>query len=320
MAAGTAGRLGAVREALLLEGAVRRAAGYDDGARPRMRSFVRAARERAFAADAALDDGPSASALSLYREAAVLFMAARVTVEGAEAPAEPLDDASVLAQFRALPERGGVGGRAALDELVAAPPIGATPAEASARAEAARETVRWLGTLVEPRGLPELRFDRAVRSGALGLAAVALLLWLGAGLFSRENIALHKPVTTSGVHPSATSPPSGLTDGVISGAGYGVHTALGDAPWVQVDLGAIQEIGEVKIYNRGDGYFEDCLPLTLQLSKDGVTFVDVATRTTTFSQRRPWVFKAHGSAARYVRVRSARGKYVALSELEVYGK
>jgi hypothetical protein len=311
----TTGRLGALREALLLEGATRTAAGYAEDARARMRALVRAAREHVHAADAALEDGHAASALPLYREAALLLMAARVTVAGGEPLGEPLAAGEVLARFRAVSPT-------ALDASVDEGTfvfVGSA-AEATSRAEAARAVVRSLRGLVEPRGLAELRFVRDLRVGAAGVVAVAFLAWVGLGLFGRENIALHRPVTTSGVHPSALSPPSGLTDGVISGAPYGVHTQVGDAPWVQVDLGAIRRIDRVKIYNRGDGYLDDGLPLTLQLSENGVHFIDVDTRTASFTQVRPWVFKAQGSSARYVRVKAARGKYVALSELEVFAR
>jgi hypothetical protein len=111
-----------------------------------------------------------------------------------------------------------------------------------------------------------------------------------------------------------------LTDGVISGATYGVHTDVSDAPWVQVDLLAVYALDKIKIYNRGDAFFDDGLPMTLQVSDNGVTFVDVETRTKLFGQTTPWVAKARGLKARFVRIRGARGKYVTLSELEVFGR
>jgi hypothetical protein len=151
-----------------------------------------------------------------------------------------------------------------------------------------------------------------------GLAAVALLVWAASGLLSNENVALHKPVTTSGVHPNATSPPSGLTDGVTTGAPYGVHTTTGDNPWVQVDLLGVHKIRKVKIYNRGVGWFDDGLPMTLQVSENGVVFTDVETRRTSFSQKSPWIAKVGGKRARYIRVRGTPGKYVTLSELEAF--
>ena len=112
-------------------------------------------------------------------------------------------------------------------------------------------------------------------------------------------------------------PPAGLTDGVIEGAPYGTSTQLGDAPWVEVDLGRVYHLDKIKIYNRGDGFGDDGLPMTLQVSENGVAYLEVETRSTTFEQTSPCkVAKGRGRAARYVRVRGARGKYVALSELE----
>jgi hypothetical protein len=138
-------------------------------------------------------------------------------------------------------------------------------------------------------------------------------------VFSPTNIALHKRVITSSVHPNSTAPEGGFTDGSSSGA-YGVHTNVEDNPWVRVDLGDVYQLKKIKIYNRGDGWFDDCLPLTLELSENGVDFTPVDKRTTSFSQWSPWVFSPGGQKARYIQVRGTRGKFVALSELEAYGK
>jgi hypothetical protein len=150
-------------------------------------------------------------------------------------------------------------------------------------------------------------------------ALIALLLWASTKLVSPTNIALRKPVTVSSVHPAATSPPAGLTDGVTSGS-YGVHTNREDAPWVQVDLGEVYRINKVKIYNRGDGWFDDGLPMTLQFSENGTDFAEVDKRTTNFGQLIPWTFDAQKKTARFLRVTGAKGTYVSLSELEVFGR
>jgi hypothetical protein len=308
--------MSALREAFLLEDAERTAAGYPAAERARMRALARAAAERALVAERALDRHP-ATALALYREAALLSMAARVSVEDGPALAEPLVAAEVVARFRALPARRPAPfAPDALEDLtrfVAEPDQRASPDDA-------RALVRWLGTLVERRGVDELRFLRRFRAGAAGAAALALAVVVASSLFGRPNLALHKPVTASGVHPASTAVPGGLTDGVISGAPYGIHTNEGEAPWAQVDLLGEYALDEVRIYNRGDGYLEDGMPLTLQISRDGLRFADVETRAKTFTRSSPWVAKLHGSPARFVRVRGARGKYVCLSELEAYGK
>jgi hypothetical protein len=310
--------MSSVREALLLEQAMRAAGAYPDSSR--VIALARAGREAALVADRALDDGYLASALVVYREAALAFMAAAVTATAGTG--EPLPDSltpeAVLARFRERKWRGG--GPAALEafsaSLEAARPVGASPARPDV--EAAREAVTWLGTLVEPRGVPELKLQRGVRLGLAGGVAVAALAWLLSGLGGGKNVALHKPATASSLF-NATMNPAGLTDGVIAGAPFGMHTKVGGQQWVQVDLESVRSIDHVSVYNRGDGYFDEGLPFTLQTSEDGVTFTDLDKRTTSFSQSAPWVAKADGRKARYVRVNSAPGKYVTLSEIEVYG-
>jgi hypothetical protein len=106
----------------------------------------------------------------------------------------------------------------------------------------------------------------------------------------------------------------------VKSGSYGVHTNSGEDPWVQVDLGAVYAVDTVKVYNRGDGWFDDGLPMMLRLSENGRDFVDVAARTTHFTQAVPWTIETGHRPARYIRVRGARGRYVTLSELEAFGE
>jgi hypothetical protein len=153
----------------------------------------------------------------------------------------------------------------------------------------------------------------------LGGGLIGSAIWGASVTFEPKNVALHKPVSTSSVHPRSISPSSGLTDGVKTGA-YGAHTDREEASWVQVDLTDVYRIDSVKIYNRGDGWFDDCLPLTLLFSENGTDFVEAETRTASFSQVLPWTFEPKRTRARYVRVGAARGGFVALAEVEVFGK
>jgi hypothetical protein len=310
-----------MREALFLEQAMRTARGYTDGAR--VTALARGAAEAALVADRALDDGYLASALALYREAGLLYMAAAVVGAPASEPvAGELSAAAALARFR---ERQWPGERRAeLEAFCAAfaPEraterlVGVVPARAEV--EAAREVASWVATLVEPRGLAELRIQRGVRVTFAAAIALVVLVWAISSLTGKKNLALHKPASASSVYNGTVSP-RGLTDGVIGGAFYGMHTQVGGIQWVQVDLESVQPIGRIEVYNRGDGYFEEGLPFTLQLSEDGVTFTDLEKRTTSFTQNDPWVAKAGGKRARFVRIVGALGKYVTLSEIEVYG-
>jgi uncharacterized membrane protein len=315
----------AIADAFLLRGPERAATSYPASLHASMLELYLAAGTRARAADVLAEES-TPSALTLYREAALLYMAAFVTVRSGVAITEPLDAADLVSQFQALPpsplpcapaeferflSQLGNADILAVDRLDA-------PA-ASARAQVARAVVAWLRRLIEPRTVAEIRFTRSARIGTLALvAAVALgaLVW---PIFAPENIALNKPVSVSGVQPGSTSPPSGLTDGVTSGS-YGVHTTFSDNPWVQVDLGAVYAVGSVKIYNRGDDAFDAGLPMTLQLSENGRDFVDIETRKTTFSQKAPWKANTGHRLARYIRIRGTRGKYVSLRQLEAFGE
>jgi hypothetical protein len=310
--------LESVRATFLLGDAERLAASYLDLGRQRMRPLVRAAQDRAAVAERLLERH-AASALTLYREAALLYMAAAVTAGSADPLAEPLDAAEVVTRFRAGAHPSPPGDLAAFLAFVSRP-AASLESRPSFDGERARANVRWLRAQVEPRGVAELRFVRAFRLLTATVLVVAVLAWALSGVGAKKNIALHKPVTTSGVHPNAVSPPSGLTDGVITGSPYGVHTQVGGTPWVQVDLLAIYEIEKVKVYNRGDGWFDNGLPMVLQLSVNGIDYLDVETRTAPFGQSTPWIAKPGRRKGRYVRLRGPQGMYVALSELEVFGR
>ena len=99
---------------------------------------------------------------------------------------------------------------------------------------------------------------------------------------------------------------------------YGVHTNIEENPWVRIVLGAVVPVHEVRVFNRGDGYESEILPLLLQLSDDGEAFTDVGERTELFTRDRPWITKLEGKAGRYVRIYMPKEGYIALSEIEVY--
>ena len=122
----------------------------------------------------------------------------------------------------------------------------------------------------------------------------------------------------SSKHP-ASPDEVGLVDGVIDEP-FGAHTMAGNPAWVMVDLGRPQWVGRVKVYNRGDGWFDEGLPFALEFSDDGVTFTEVDTRSTSFSQAEPWVYLGRPRQTRFLRVSGKMGGYVALSELEAYAK
>ena len=311
-------------DAFLLERAERIAAAYPPAGHERLRELFHAGARRSIAANDLLESQPVAAAI-LYRDAAIAYIGAKVAVRDDAETFGP-DDATrafeKLDEFVAeLPPRPANFDRARAlltsDDPLVFDRLGETEALLGAQAIAA--TVNWLHDSIELRTVPEIRRSRVLRLSLVGAMGVAFLVWLGFAIFSPTNIARGKHVLTSSVIAGSTAPEGGLTDGSTLG-GYGVHTAIEDNPWVRVDLGSVYSLKKIKIYNRGDGWFDDHLPLSLELSENGVDFTPVDRRTTSFSQWSPWVYVAHGEKARFIQVHGAKGKYVALSELEAYGK
>jgi hypothetical protein len=168
---------------------------------------------------------------------------------------------------------------------------------------------------VEARTLVNVRVTRWARWAALAVVvAYAALVVLRATVLPK-NIALNKPV-----HPSSrkVSPPDGkeLVDGDV-GTSFGVHTNVEDSPNVVIDLQDKFWIDSVKVHNRVDGWFDDCLPLVVELSVDGTKWDEIGRRGDHFDA---WVVSGRGKPANFVRVRVDRKSYLALSEVEVYGK
>jgi hypothetical protein len=180
----------------------------------------------------------------------------------------------------------------------------------------AAAALSWLQPLGRVRSLERVRMDRALILTIGSLAVVGVLAFAGMSLFGRNNLALHRPVTASGRHPVSHAPAdnSGLVNGEIEST-YGIHTNRGNA-WVQIDLDGEHPISRVVVYNRADGWLDDALPLTLEMSEDGKTFAEVGKRLSTFTSTSPWVFEAQGRRASAIRFRSST--YIALSEVKVY--
>jgi len=183
------------------------------------------------------------------------------------------------------------------------------------------DLLRWLSRQVEPRSLARVRHQQWRRRGLLVALIVGVVGWAYNALFALPNVALHQRVQLSSVHPNSTAAQGAVVDGVIDQS-YGAHTGTDNPPWVKVDLGRERTIERVKIYNRGDGWFDDGLPFTLEFSDNDTDFTEVDKRTTSFGQFPPWIwtYVAHGKSARFVRVRGKPNGFVALSEIEVYGK
>jgi hypothetical protein len=312
-----------VLDVLLLEKAERIAASYPASGHDRLHELFRAGMRRGRAATDLLESRPLVASI-LYRDAAIAYVAAILAARGETVAFGPGDIKQALEKLDAIrselpdPPEGFELARTLLasDDPLALDHLQGRVAVLAAEALAA--TVSWLHDTIEPRTVVEIRRARLLRLIALGLAGVGFLVWLGIAVLSPKNIALGKRVLASSTHPKSTAQDGGLTDG-NNGDAYGVHTNFEENPWVRVDLGEVHRLKKIKIHNRTDCCFDEGLPLTLEISEDGVGFTELDRKTTSFSQWSPWVFAPEGKRARYIQVRGAKGKFVALSELEAYG-
>jgi hypothetical protein len=191
--------------------------------------------------------------------------------------------------------------------------------EDAARARSALDrAASMVRALVEVRTLPNLRGTRwGRRLGVAVVAAYAAVVGLRAILLP-PNVALHKPVIASSIW-YAPGADQTIVDG-DTGTSFGVHTRLEDGANVVIDLLDTYRIYRIDVHNRVDGWFDDGLPLVVELSADGKQFHEIARRETHFDGYPPWTVDGRREAARFVRVRVAKRAYLALSEVEVFGK
>lgn len=268
-------------------------------------------------------------ALCLYREAFPLAVAAIRLARTGESDPAPATGLAAVEALRALAREERIPGLpAAVDragQLLSQTDLlafdGDSPSELLAKREVVADAMAWLARQVgRPSLLPVLG-----RRPRFALAAVAILAIFGAIIGAAvarhavvtRNLASGQPVTASSRHPRSVAPAdnSGLVNGVIE-PNYGIHTQIGRDSWVAVDLGDLYPIGIVRVHNRADSFFDEGLPLRLDISEDGQTFTTVTQRTQHFTATDPWVADLGGRQARAVRIHSAT--YVALTELEVF--
>jgi hypothetical protein len=285
-------------------------------------------REHVDAADRRLSGGRRATqavpAAVLLREAVRQYLLA---AEIARRPDAREDDLDAVAAMPALPQdparpRADPTDDARVREALASRDalyFDRLPAEDAERARWALDrAAAMLRRRVEARSLTNVRGTRWGR-----IAAVVLIVGYAAVVIVRaavlpKNIALNRPV-----HPSSrrVNPPDGheLVDGEI-GTSYGVHTNNENEPNVVIDLQDRYWIDTVKVYNRVDGWFDDCLPLVVELSQDGKQWDEIGRREEHFGTDPPWIVSGRGKPASFVRIKVARNSYLALSEVEVFGQ
>ncbi len=310
-----------VREPLFLARAARRAEACPPARRERLRRLADAARARHTAALELRREEVRGAALALEREACALAITALLVARGEHDGDAALSGPEAWARLDRLE---GVIAPASVTparELLADPdPLAPERlvTDPVAVRDAAAATFDWLQAQYEPRSPRQIVMQRRLRLGAVALGALLLVAAGVAWARRPTNVARGRPVLVSSQHPAAPDPQE-VVDGSRRGH-FGVHTDQDDPPWVEVDLGAVYRVSRVVIVNRGDGYFDEVLPLALQLSEDEHTWQEVAVRHQRFTQWEPWRVSLHQERARYVRVIKPEAGYIALSEIEVYGR
>ena len=315
------------RDLFLLESAERAVRAFTPDQHAAVRRHFDAGQRRASVADDLSDDRNVAVAYVLYREAVTLLIAA---VLAARAAQTELDNLRASTAFNALSDLARDGRVPPLPHyifdarklLAEDEPLafdGRASEELLSKRTTVVSTIRWLQDLIEPRTLIEIRATRVVRLFMIAVFTCCLVGWFVVRATRTVNVALGKSVTSSGRHPLSIAPVdnSGVVNGVVESS-YGIHTTAAATPnpaWVMVDLGQPTRFNRVTIYNRADGWFDECLPATLEFSEDGTSFTVADQRATTFTSRSPWIYESKGGKWRFVRVRT--DTYLALTEIEI---
>jgi hypothetical protein len=314
-----------IREFFTLRGAESTIRSYGPAQHSLVREHAEAARRR-LAAGRRVTQAVSAAALLREAVTHYLFAAAIAHDAGAASNLAGLELAlvaalPVLPPDPARPRADPTDDARARDALASRDPLyfDRLSAEDAERARWALDRAAvMVRARVEARSVTNVRATRWGRWAALVLLVGYAILAVVRATVLPKNLALNKPV-----HPSSRkhNPPDGreLVDGEI-GTSFGLHTNVEDNPNVVIDLQDKYWIDSVKVHNRVDGWFDDCLPLVVELSVDGQKWDEIGRREDHFDASPPWTVNGRGKPASFVRVRVDRHSYLALSEIEVYGK
>jgi hypothetical protein len=311
------------REFFLREAAMRRSDEFAPAQLAAIHLYKKAAMMRLRAAKDLWGVGQGSSTLPLFQQAAHLLILAFLGSKGDPADPSKLGIEAALDRLEAVLAEEGISSPTALAStralLLSTDPLALDRlpgAEAESATSQLQSVVEWLVSLVDLRSPKELKIQRLLRLSTAAAALLAGLVWLGVKLFSPPNLALHRPVTATATAYDTT--PAGVVDGDRS-TSFGYHSAEDDAPWLAIDLGQSIRIDKVKVYGRSDCCFDQSIPISLEISDDGVTYREVAARSEKFSDYDPWVVTP-GQMGRYVRLRVHRRTYLVLNEVEVYGR
>jgi len=290
---------------------------------PGQRAFSQFALARAACLDAsalASEPGGLGSALLLLRAAVSLLAEARgnsgAAVETPRAVTDEGDarsvDAYLESALQRLPAEARRDVEAVLDAKAGVVHI-ASLDEPRQRAVFAslNEVARGLGQPLETAWAGAKRKEL----GRVTLWALAVLVLTGAAwkVLVPTNLALHAAVSVSSLDRSIKGNPRGLVDG--DKKSMAIHTKKGQGEWASIDLGALESINEVRVYNRRDCCQARAVPLRIEVSSNGSNYVTVGRRDKVFDD---FTLTFPPVEARYVRVLNESNNILHLAEVEVY--
>ncbi|HEY8039938.1 MAG TPA: discoidin domain-containing protein [Polyangiaceae bacterium] len=307
-----------IREFFTLGRAERTIRAYVPAQHARIREQVDAANRRLSAGRRLAQAVPAAI---LLREAVVHYLVALAASRDADAGEQSRADLPELPPEAARPRAKPSDDARVREAIAAGDPLyfDRLPAEDVERSRWALDrAASMLRRRVEARSIASVRGTRWGRVAAIVLVILYAVITVVRAKVLPQNIALNKPVRPSS---RKHNPPDGheLVDGDL-GTSFGIHTNTEDDPNVVIELQDRYWIDSIKVYNRVDGWYDDCLPLVVELSNDGVKYEVLGRREEHFGTDPPWTIDGRGKPARFVRLRVDRRSYLALSEVEIYGK
>lgn len=301
---------------VLLRSAEARAEALPDTRRARVATLRKAGDVRR---DGALG-GRGVAALILARAAVSLYLEALVTARSEAPLPDGRNTGALWAVYDALVERGDVRALpASLEGVRIETSTSTSPDDDVARRGDATvddnlELCAFLARHLDVRTPGRIRVARRLRQAGLALVALFLLGKAAAHLPKSANVAVHAPVVASSRRPGC-GPPLDLTNGKIEPAAAFCTKDEPD-PWVMLDFVNPRRVREVTLVNSPE-HEDDSLPLRVETSVDGATWMPGAAQTAHFNAASPAVVSFSTRDARFVRIHGRGGGAIYLTEVEV---
>ncbi|HEX3595996.1 MAG TPA: discoidin domain-containing protein [Polyangiaceae bacterium] len=184
------------------------------------------------------------------------------------------------------------------------------------RAELADWLRAELGNEVERVRSISRRFRRMIAAAALiALAVVLLIAWRPAGEIGE---GAHFTVSS----PYEKTPASGELPKhgfFFSPPAYFFHTTWEAKPWISIDLGRERVVKTVRLLNRLDCCRERARGVTVEISRDGKTFRQVARHPEGDDGFVEWTASFSAVSARFVRIVGTRNESLHLADVRIFG-